>query len=136
MVGVDFEGFIHERGTAIGQQAVDPIDQLIETERLAQKIIGPGRQPLKAGLDVLVGAEEKERYGGCPRVAADEAAQLDAIHVRHSDVTDHQLKGRGAKLLKGITPVCGQCNLVSLFLQGLSNGLTNQWLVVNHQDSG
>ncbi|AEP13788.1 hypothetical protein Cabther_B0791 [Chloracidobacterium thermophilum B] len=47
-----------------------------------------------------------------------------------------KLKGRRAKLLKGITPVCGQCNLMTLFLQGLSNGLTNQWLVVNHQYPG
>src|SRR6056297_467411 len=63
------------------------------------------------------------------------AQQADAVHVRHPDVEQHQVRMQGAAPLAGLRGIRGRHHLVALFGKNFLEKATDVGFVVHDEDS-
>src|SRR5271165_2216247 len=122
------------RGVADGgraaQRSANAGQQFATAERLGDVVIGSGIQRLDLAALLAANREHDDRD---LRNFAELAAQLDAVHVRHSEVGDHQV---GDEVLhdfeRGFT-VVGHANLIALGAEAGAQDPRNLRLVVDNQ---
>ncbi len=75
-----------------GQMGHDPGFQLLGLERFTHIVYAPGREPQVFGLRIVQGGEKDNRYvlGGFHLL--DMPAGLQAVHARHHDVHENQVR--------------------------------------------
>ena len=103
------------RRVAAAHHRVDARQQLAEVERLDQVVVGAELEPLDAVAGLVARAEDDD---AAVLVAGDGAAHLPAVHARHHQVDDHQVRLELVDRAQPGVPVGGDLHLVALVASG------------------
>ena len=92
--------------------------QSLRFGRFHEKAVGAAAsgQVLVLGVGVGAGVDEHGQVAQAG-IGADLAAELEAVHHRHEDVADHQVKRFGAEHGQGLAAVCGGAHAVAVPLE-------------------
>ncbi|CDN45284.1 hypothetical protein BN871_HA_00060 [Paenibacillus sp. P22] len=114
------------------QQRAHPREQLLERERLHQIIVRAEIEPLHAVMDIVLGGQHQDRHGAA--AFPDAPAYFPAVHLRHHDIKDQQLRIGSEQRLQPFQPVAGRRDLVSLERQAAAQHGCNLLVIVYHHD--
>ena len=116
------------------QQAADARQQLVETERLGQIVVGAFLEAAHQVLRVVLRGEDQDRHVVARGARA--AQHLDAVHLGQHQVEDHELEAaRGiGQPARGGGAVARDLDRVALRREIEAQTLGQMRLVVDHQD--
>ena len=119
---------------ALGEHLGDLALQVRQVERLGQALEGAGGGQAGGGLGVAEGGHQDHRQGGV--VAAEEGEELEAVHVRHPQVGEHEVDGPGLQDGHRLDAVGGggDAHAPPPVAQALGEGEQDRGLVIHHQD--
>ncbi len=114
------------------EAAPDGVDDLLHLEGLEDVVVGAALHRLDGGLDR---AEAGHDHGDhVRRVFLDGAQQLDATHLRHLQVTQHQVVMLPRELDERLRAILRGSNDEAFHRKEVGQDLTNDLLVVDDQD--
>ena len=107
--------------------------QVVGFIRLREIIVGAGFHGTQGVGRVAVGGEHDDSHRHLFLAQARE--QLEAAHIGHAQIGDHEVKRLGAKSLQSHPSVARRLDLVVLDFQYLAQVVAIELHVVDHQDS-
>nr|WP_233189362.1 hypothetical protein [Geothermobacter hydrogeniphilus] len=114
--------------------ALDGDQQLLCFERLDQVIVGAAIDQPDRVVDVAEGGDQDHERGES-RDILDPFQQGDAVHRRHADVADDQLKGLFGEAVESLFAVSGCRYGIASFTENISKQFPHLRLVVDNQDA-
>ena len=118
--------------TRAAQQRADAGEQLGEPERLGDVVVGAGVEP-DDEVD-LVGARGEHEDRGGQAVVADRTRDVEAVHVRQTEVEDDEV-GRRGTVDRTLTRAL-HAHVVTFTTEGASQRLGNRRVVLCQQHLG
>jgi len=114
-------------------QGAKPGGQLVDGDRLRQKVVGPRVQAGDPLLHALAGRQDQDRQR---QPAGPPAAQPDhAVHARQPEIEHHGIDGRAVECSFRVGAVARPLDLVSQLPQGGGQGVTQQSIVLDDQQA-
>ena len=116
------------------QHVAHAVAERQHVERLRGEVGGARLEGLLDRLDVVESGEDQDGRGLASRQPAHRGAGLEAVHLRHHDVEQHQIGLQAGERGHGLRPVLRLGDGEIGALQGFAHQLPDRRLVVRHQD--
>ena len=97
----------------IAQEHLCPDEELLRIERLGEEVVGARSQPFQAGCAVVRCGDEDDGNEPPERVCLHTCAKREAIHARHFDVEQDEIRLIPVDLLERLLAVTGLAHLVA-----------------------
>ncbi len=125
-------GLLHQ--VAAVQRIANADQDAIDVRGLLDEVESPLLQRIHSGIDGAMPADH--HHGQVGGVCLQLLQHLDAIHLGHLDVAEHQVESALGRLLQSCCPVLRLVHLVLLVLEYVAQCGTDRFLVVDDEDMG
>ncbi len=127
------EAEVLRREAPLLEAALDDVHHLLDAEGLEHVVVGAALHRVDGRLDGAEARHDHRHHVGV--VLVDVLEQLDAPHVGHLQVGDHQVVGVRVDLGERDAPVFGRADLKAFEREKVREDLADDLLVVDHEDA-
>src|SRR5258706_2005252 len=118
----------------IVEQHPGPHDDFLRIERLGQEVVRAGGQAGYPGGTIDLRGQEHDRDEAQTRIGLEGAAKREAVHPRHGDVEQDQVRLRRPDHLEGLQPVRRLPQIAAGLFEMRDEQLAIRLEIVDHQD--